>query len=646
MARTRKTHVACWNFANGSCRFGAKCRFVHAEVANENHENVKEISRSDTIEPALVADGVDMQELTAQFVELVDKVRNSKLLVEIDRVRQAESIYREKIATLESSLHASQDNFTGVTSRIGELEGQLQAQTSMIEELKRKLEASKVCLKAEVARVAGLQQELECTSCENDDLTKRLHSEVQKTETLEKQLASYQAEHRENPKSGAEWQFNVGDDEWSSFPADRSEELHRHFEEYCNHKRSPLLRMKSGVEEYEIRLDNLTQKNTKTGRTRPIRCTFHAPKHWTRSIGLQAIYGLEAVECVEVSGFRHGDMNATYYKCSGFIINGLPMWFNRTGDFFLYAHSDDYVGVTHVDKAYSVVRVGEELSYFAYLEGTSQPKLGQWKELNYETYAFEDVHTEIVQRTQIPAAPLLMNMVVEVFEDNVLSKLLTAIKGSVMHQHAHHGASVCDMFKANVRLTRVLRIENWHLWQKYKSHAEQVKRDMLKYGIAVKPVNPCLPKDLDELPASCCEGRLDAAINEHLLFHGTTYDTAVKIAFEGFDFRLSKPGYYGCGTYFASQACKSHQYTQGVYDINTMILSRVAVGDIHYASRVDKKCRRPPLHSGTLRCHDSIVANPGRMPGHHQRWQAHQEFVIFEKFQAYPEFIIQYALSE
>ena len=44
--------------------------------------------------------------------------------------------------------------------------------------------------------------------------------------------------------------------------------------------------------------------------------------------------------------------------------------------------------------------------------------------------------------------------------------------------------------------------------------------------------------------------------------HWTCRKTAAKVAMEIFDFRLSKPGYYGHGMYFSSQACKSHQYAK------------------------------------------------------------------------------------
>merc|ERR1712083_988933 len=109
-----------------------------------------------------------------------------------------------------------------------------------------------------------------------------------------------------------------------------------------------------------------------------------------------------------------------------------------------------------------------------------------------------------------------------------------------------------------------------------------------------------------------------------VLFHGTSSDTVTSIAQEGFGFRMARAGYYGRGTYFASQSCKSFQYTGGdETDLHTIIISRVALGDISYATNVDRECQRPKVREGTLRCHDSVVANPGPMPGHTHGQQLH-----------------------
>merc|ERR1711968_391645 len=97
------------------------------------------------------------------------------------------------------------------------------------------------------------------------------------------------------------------------------------------------------------------------------------------------------------------------------------------------------------------------------------------------------------------------------------------------------------------------------------------------------------------------------------------------------------------GSYFASESCKSHQYTCSHHkggcdckEIRIMLLARVALGDPYYATEVDKTLRRPPQREQSSRLYDSIIANPGPMAGHQRGYQDHQEFVIFDKAQAYP----------
>merc|ERR1712113_1096242 len=97
--------------------------------------------------------------------------------------------------------------------------------------------------------------------------------------------------------------------------------------------------------------------------------------------------------------------------------------------------------------------------------------------------------------------------------------------------------------------------------------------------------------------------------------------------------------------------CKSHQYThpeangvRGV--IRTVILSRVAIGEPHFAARVDREMRRPPFGAGAGRPCDSVLVRPGEMAGHHLGHQTHQEVVIFERAQAYPEYIVMYTIAE
>ena len=57
--------------------------------------------------------------------------------------------------------------------------------------------------------------------------------------------------------------------------------------------------------------------------------------------------------------------------------------------------------------------------------------------------------------------------------------------------------------------------------------------------------------------------------------------------------------------------------------------------EVHHLIRSVSSIRT--MHRG-----DSVIARPGNMPGHRQGMQTHQEFVISEEFQAYPEYVLRY----
>ena len=76
----------------------------------------------------------------------------------------------------------------------------------------------------------------------------------------------------------------------------------------------------------------------------------------------------------------------------------------------------------------------------------------------------------------------------------------------------------------------------------------------------------------------------------------------------------------------------------------TLIIARVALGDAFYARATLKGSKRPPSRSGASGTHGSVVVNPGHISRHHNPNQVHQEFVIFDQEQAYPSFVVQYAL--
>uniref|UniRef100_A0A7S1W2A3 Poly [ADP-ribose] polymerase n=1 Tax=Neobodo designis TaxID=312471 RepID=A0A7S1W2A3_NEODS len=123
--------------------------------------------------------------------------------------------------------------------------------------------------------------------------------------------------------------------------------------------------------------------------------------------------------------------------------------------------------------------------------------------------------------------------------------------------------------------------------------------------------------------------------NELLLWHGTKPDVVDLIATDGFDERLCKlSGLFGAGVYFADEVSKSDQYVtptppndpkNGVYHI---LLVRVTMGNFANLTTGTKDARRAPAG-----CH-SIIGQIDR--------NKYREFVTYDGWLAYPEFLIQY----
>eukprot|EP00929_Paragymnodinium_shiwhaense_P013947 TRINITY_DN121799_c0_g1_i1.p1 TRINITY_DN121799_c0_g1~~TRINITY_DN121799_c0_g1_i1.p1 ORF type:complete len:533 (-),score=70.21 TRINITY_DN121799_c0_g1_i1:192-1790(-) len=436
--------------------------------------------------------------------------------------------------------------------------------------------------------------------------------------------------------STLEWQFlGSSDEDWICMPGNVSAELLRSYEAYRKGGDS-IVQMKSGVEDYQFDLGAMQQTNIRTRQQRQMRCKFSVPRHWTRYVNLQNVYKSAEPRVIEVAGFinDYDDINGKYTESGYYEINGFPLWWDSNGRTFMFVDGGSIVYMSEVecDGSYNG---RHEPNRFARSEGGPDPlRCSRWDVMSRRN---QWVHARGVEVSSCSAAgvPSVMEIAVEVEDSTVLSAIKASLLVSITHEDTHLGASECDLCRDRLKLVRVLQIENLRLLAKYRSCKEHMKLDLAKYSIHVSSPAPSssLADDL---------GGLDDEVAEGLFFHGTSYETAVQIAQEGFDFRLSRPGYYGRGTYFASQMCKSHQYTS---EPRCVILSRVALGSVACATKVDPECTRPPLHPGTPRCCDTIHARPGPMPGHSNGRQTHHEFVVFEKFQAYPEMIIEYYLE-
>jgi len=134
---------------------------------------------------------------------------------------------------------------------------------------------------------------------------------------------------------------------------------------------------------------------------------------------------------------------------------------------------------------------------------------------------------------------------------------------------------------------------------------------------------------------------LTANANEFLLFHGTKADAASLIAENHFDMAYAcKDGLFGAGLYFAENSSKSDEYVkpskEGLFPI---ILCRVALGRINYCAEKD-----PVAHPGRTALQDScstggyhsVLGDRKKVRG------TFREFIVYDHFQVYPQFIVWY----
>uniref|UniRef100_UPI00358DF70B protein mono-ADP-ribosyltransferase PARP11-like isoform X2 n=1 Tax=Myxine glutinosa TaxID=7769 RepID=UPI00358DF70B len=119
-------------------------------------------------------------------------------------------------------------------------------------------------------------------------------------------------------------------------------------------------------------------------------------------------------------------------------------------------------------------------------------------------------------------------------------------------------------------------------------------------------------------------------VEERFLFHGTSSSSITGICTINFDMRLyGKNGTaLGAGVYFAKNAAYSDRYVTESNCSKQMFLARVLVGEF---VRGDATYRRPPEKTPDIP-YDSCVDNVSNP----------QIFVIFDKDQMYPEYLLEY----
>ncbi|NXL63137.1 PAR12 polymerase, partial [Chordeiles acutipennis] len=122
-------------------------------------------------------------------------------------------------------------------------------------------------------------------------------------------------------------------------------------------------------------------------------------------------------------------------------------------------------------------------------------------------------------------------------------------------------------------------------------------------------------------------------VDERLLFHGTSPSHMPAICEQNFDWRIcgTHGTNYGKGSYFARDASYSHKYCSSRTGLYSMFVARVLVGN--FVQGNPKYLRPPPRPSNSNRLFDSCVDD----------LKDPSIFVIFEKHQIYPAYILEYS---
>ncbi|GKT27482.1 hypothetical protein ADUPG1_000054 [Aduncisulcus paluster] len=188
------------------------------------------------------------------------------------------------------------------------------------------------------------------------------------------------------------------------------------------------------------------------------------------------------------------------------------------------------------------------------------------------------------------------------------------------------------------KVKSALRIENPYLFKQYCDSRAAIRQKYGDYLIPSSGKNP-----LNVISFGKSKVHLCTDIDEHLMFHGSSYQIMKKIAVSGFDFRESRSdgSAFGKANYFAEVIEKADQYSspKGSIDnkIYTVLLALNIVGPMPNVLKVRETrpgSTRPPIipgRKGKGRLYNSVVGQ-----------FTYREFVQYELVSSYPLFIVFY----
>jgi hypothetical protein len=204
--------------------------------------------------------------------------------------------------------------------------------------------------------------------------------------------------------------------------------------------------------------------------------------------------------------------------------------------------------------------------------------------------------------------------------------------------------------------TSVLRVENNMMWQRYAAEAKRVKGKRSHRCTAIDRLRGGSPLTVRSAADGLkLTGKLDYALNETVLWHGTSPEGAMSIAKDGFD--LDRAGsaasesnrfcrsMYGPGIYMAEASSKSDEYAKddrgGLYSGSyCLMLCRTVLGEPMCLTAGGDSVHAMIKAAMDGGAYDSVIGDREVSVG------TYREFVVYREEQVYPEFIVLYKRAD
>ncbi|KAK3577719.1 hypothetical protein CHS0354_002932 [Potamilus streckersoni] len=223
-------------------------------------------------------------------------------------------------------------------------------------------------------------------------------------------------------------------------------------------------------------------------------------------------------------------------------------------------------------------------------------------------------------------------------------------------QFVGQGNDAVNLRHSRIKVLKVTMVENLDLFDLYFKKRQEIFKSLWKSKQESFPqlekVKGC--RDQGYIKTSrvgkCLKRDIYPEINEYYFFHGTKVDKIDAICENGLDCRLgSEKAMLGTGVYGAESSTKADQYTDAKQartpGEKKMFLMRMVLGNMFVCTDPNPhKYRRPPCKTcikddcanarHTEGYFDSVVGDMGKL---------FREFVVYDKNQCYPEYIITYA---